>query len=594
MSASNTLKTFASHNRSVKVSFDKPDQLTSDAGAFIGRRLLDLTGLIAMLMEGLKDSRDKRRVRHSLPELLQQVLLSFMQGWDRLRSAEALKNDPAFRVACRNQRGAKVLEAKHRLASQPTLSRTIDQLSEEPKLQHLSDTVTRLGMETIYTRNGGKRVPELVIDVDSYPVEVYGKQEGSEYNAHYRHRIYLPMVATCGPTGDVLGAELRPGAMNDARDSHKFIHRIAIAAQKHVAERIIVRADAGFNSPITYESLENDGIDYVMHLKKNKKLKTLMKKTVAKYGGSPKHCIELTYKAKSWNEAQRVVMAPKTDSKSEPEYYFLLTSLSEKECDAQSLADFYRMRGKAEAHHAEIKYASCQLSSAARPNMFEKVVKQSLGDESDSKTQDESDSKTQDESDSKTQDESDSKTQDESDSKTQDESDSKTQDESDSKTQDESDNKTQDEKATKTVRPQNAVRLLLNVMAYQLIHIGRCQMIDPDYLAPRNWPLGLPTAIEPPPTDVGPPAEPSSNGTAEANTEKHDKQMKPEPVHAPLMHVRRFRENVLKVGGRLTRHARRLHFYLAESAKKLWETFWENTWKLRWQTLCWPSLPKRC
>ncbi len=586
MSASNTLKTFASHNRSVKVSFDKPDQVTSDAGAFIGRRLLDLTGLIAMLMEGLKDSRDKRRVRHSLPELLQQVLLSFMQGWDRLRSAEALKNDPAFRVACRNQRGAKVLEAKHRLASQPTLSRTIDQLSEEPKLQHLSDTVTRLGMETIYTRNGGKRVPELVIDVDSYPVEVYGKQEGSEYNAHYRHRIYLPMVATCGPTGDVLGAELRPGAMNDARDSHKFIHKIAKAGQKHVAERIIVRADAGFNSPITYERLEDDGIDYVMRLKKNKKLKTLMEKTVAKYGGSPTHCIELTYKAESWNEARRVVMVPKTYSKAEPEYYFLLTSLSKKECNAQSLADFYRMRGKAEAHHAEIKYASCMLSSAARPNMFEKVVKQSLGDESDSKTQDESDNKTQDESDNKTQDESDNKTQDESGNKTQDESDNKTQDESDSKTQ--------DEKATKTVRPQNAVRLLLNVMAYQLIHIGRCQMIAPDYLAPRNWPLGLPTATEPPPTDVGPPAEPSSNGTAEANTEKHDKQMKPEPVHAPLMHVRRFRENVLKVGGRLTRHARRLHFYLAESAKKLWETFWENTWKLRWQTLCWPSLPKRC
>ncbi len=223
MSASNTLKTFASHNRSVKVSFDKPDQVTSDAGALIGRRLLDLTGLIAMLMKGLADSRDQSRVRHSLRELLQQVLLSFMQGWDRLRSAEDLKNDPAFRVASRDQRGAKVLEREHRLASQPTLSRTIDRLSEEPNLQHLADTVTRLGMETIYTRNGGKRVPELVIDVDSYPVEVYGKQEGSEYNAHYRHRIYLPMVATCGPTGDVLGAELRPGAMNDARDRHKFV-----------------------------------------------------------------------------------------------------------------------------------------------------------------------------------------------------------------------------------------------------------------------------------------------------------------------------------------------------------------------------------
>ncbi len=323
----------------------------------------------------------------------------------------------------------------------------------------------------------------------------------------------LAMVATCGSTGNVLGAELRPGAMNDAKDSDEFIHKIAIAAQTHVAERIIVRADAGFNSPITYECLEDDGIDYVMHLKRNKKLKTLMEKTVAQHGGSPTHCIELTYKAGSWNRARRVVMVPKTYSKAEPEYYFLLPSLSKEDCDAQGLAAVYRMRGKAEGHHAEIKYASCQLSSAARPNMFEKVVKQSLGGESDSKTQ--------------------------------------------------------DEKATKTVRPQNAVRLLLNMMAYQLIHIGRCQMIYPDYLAPRNWPLGLPTATEPPPTDVGPLPEPSSNGTAEANTEKHGKQMKPEPVHAPLMHVRRFRENVLKVGGRMTRHARYLTFYLAESAKKL-------------------------
>ncbi len=103
--------------------------------------------------------------------------------------------------------------------------------------------------------------------------------------------------------------------------------------------------------------------------------------------------------------------------------------------------------------------------------------------------------------------------------------------------------------------------------------------------------LGRPS---PPPTDVGPLPEPSGNGTAEANTEQHGKQMKPEPVHAPLMHVRRFRKNMLKVGGRMTRHARYLTFYLAESAKKLWETFWENTWKLRWQTLCWPSLPRRC
>ncbi len=44
----------------------------------------------------------------------------------------------------------------------------------------------------------------------------------------------------------------------------------------------------------------------------------------------------------------------------------------------------------------------------------------------------------------------------------------------------------------------------------------------------------------------------------------------------------------------MTRHARQLIFYLAESARALWETFWGNTWKLRWQTLCWRNLPRRC
>ncbi len=127
------------------------------------------------------------------------------------------------------------------------------------------------------------------------------------------------------------------------------------------------------------------------------------------------------------------------------------------------------------------------------------------------------------------------------------------------------------------------------MMVYQLINIGRCYMIDPEYCAPRNWPLGLPTAAEPPSTDLSALTEPSSNGTAEGDSEKDGKQKKPAPIYPPLMHVRRSRENVLKVGGRLARHARQLIFYLAESARAPWETFWENTWKLRW----W-SLPRRC
>ncbi len=82
-------------------------------------------------------------------------------------------------------------------------------------------------------------------------------------------------------------------------------------------------------------------------------------------------------------------------------------------------------------------------------------------------------------------------------------------------------------------------------------------------------PLGLPTTAEPPPADPRPVAKPNSNGTAEGDTEKDGKQKKPALIYPALMYVRRFRENVLKVGGRQARYARQLTFYLGESARAL-------------------------
>ena len=59
---------------------------------------------------------------------------------------------------------------------------------------------------------GGWRRPEtLVIDIDSLPVEVHGEQPGSAWNGYYHRRVYHPIVAAAGETGDILDLRLREG-----------------------------------------------------------------------------------------------------------------------------------------------------------------------------------------------------------------------------------------------------------------------------------------------------------------------------------------------------------------------------------------------
>ena len=59
--------------------------------------------------------------------------------------------------------------------------------------------------------NHGRLPKRLVIDLDSLPAEVHGRQPGSEWNGYYRARVYHPLVASVGETGDLLDARLRGG-----------------------------------------------------------------------------------------------------------------------------------------------------------------------------------------------------------------------------------------------------------------------------------------------------------------------------------------------------------------------------------------------
>ena len=119
-----------SFNRSLRLA-TRPEWLSADTGALVQWELMDRSGLIDWLAERLHDLRHPSSIRYPLSDLLRTRLLLLGQGWRDQSDADCLRQDPSLRVASQTRRGTAALEAGHRLASQPTLSRLLDTQSRE-------------------------------------------------------------------------------------------------------------------------------------------------------------------------------------------------------------------------------------------------------------------------------------------------------------------------------------------------------------------------------------------------------------------------------------------------------------------------------
>ena len=101
--------------------------------------------------------------------------------------------------------------------------------------------------------NHGRLPKRLVIDLDSLPAEVHGRQPGSEWNGYYRARVYHPLVASVGETGDLLDAKLRRGAAHTAEGGLGFIVGVldlGLRGGRAVPGRILVARPAGRAGPV--------------------------------------------------------------------------------------------------------------------------------------------------------------------------------------------------------------------------------------------------------------------------------------------------------------------------------------------------------
>lgn len=361
-------------NRSVKVE-DRPEQLSGDAGALLLREILSLLEVDSLLERRLKDPRCQDKITHPLIELVRTELLLLAQGYRDQTDADRLRDDPILRLATSQRRGSAPLESSedHQqpegLGSQPTLSRLCRNLA--PQLPVLREALLQIAARRLQLENRGHRRRYATLDVDSFPLEVFGRQEGSSYNGYYGFTCYHPLVASLGETGDLLDLRLREGHAHTAEGSLDFILDLLDDMEQDICQVASVRIDAGFPSAKLIEGLNERGVAFLARIRKNARLeKAALELLEANETSDTLRFHELIYQAESWQAPQRVVLVVKPRQQGElfSEYFFLLTNWSAEQMPAERLLELYRERGTAEGYFGDFKTALAPaLSSTRRP-----------------------------------------------------------------------------------------------------------------------------------------------------------------------------------------------------------------------------------
>lgn len=374
-------------NRAVKVEC-RPERLSSEGGALVVREVLEKTGVARKLAKELVDSRAADKITHPLGELCLTAVTLLAQGWRDQDDVDPLRDDAVMRLAVSQRSGvaplAKRVQEGDRppsknpavpdgLASQPTLSRLTRMLSEGCNLGALRRAVLSLGTAAVQLQPD-LRHRRIMLDIDSLPIEVHGHQDGAEWNGHYHARIFHPLIAAIGETGELLDLQLREGNAHTAEGGLDFITCLLDDVEAKLGQVAAVRIDAGFPEEKLLGALETRQTAYVARVRNNKVLDHLAGPYLCRPPGRPPNeprtwFHELTYRAGTWSRERRVVLVvQEKPGELLLHHFWLITNWTAEQLPAEALLDLYRQRGTAEGHFGEfMNVLAPALSSSARP-----------------------------------------------------------------------------------------------------------------------------------------------------------------------------------------------------------------------------------
>lgn len=253
--------TFDFHPRQAIVADFRGGLITSDAGLLPVRQLDERLGWSAAVAEVLDDSRQVGKVEHVLPAVVRQRLFALIAGYPDANDHTRLRHDAVLQTVAADH--------ARPLGSQPTLSRFENAVTARQVAE-----INRLLVKMFLQRMAGQRPRRLVLDIDPTDDPCHGHQQLALFNGFYGRSMYLPNLLFERSTGMLLGVRLRGGNVDAAHRVVQLLKPIVAALRKAwPGVKILLRADAGFATPVLYRFCERNGLEYLIGFAASEPLK---------------------------------------------------------------------------------------------------------------------------------------------------------------------------------------------------------------------------------------------------------------------------------------------------------------------------------
>jgi len=288
----------------VHVAFDG-GQMTSDAGILLLAAVEQRLGIAERLANCIEDPRVPERVRHGLAEMIRYRALLIAAGYPDGNDCDALKSDPAFKMAV-----GRLPKSGADLCSQPTISR-LENLPGAVALKRMMAAMLEVFCDSF------KEVPRrIVLDIDDTEDRVHGGQQLALFNAYYDSRCFQPIHIYEATTGKPVAIILRPGKTPDGAEVTLVLrHVIGRIRARWPAVDIVVRGDSHYARPEAMAWCERKRIGYIFGLAGNPVLLRRVSHlaedaAMGRIGGEGdkvRRYSEFRYAAKGWNLERRVI-----------------------------------------------------------------------------------------------------------------------------------------------------------------------------------------------------------------------------------------------------------------------------------------------
>ena len=341
---------FTAHfSRRVEAGFTA-GQVSTDGGALLLREVDRRINLLGRLAGCFSDGRMPLLVKHQLPQMLSQRIYGLALGYEDLNDHEQLRWDPLLGLLS----GKRDLEEP--LAGKSTLNRLelTGRSARYHKIGYSPEAVDRL-LADLYLESHPAPPTEIVLDLDATDIPLHGHQPERFFHGYYDSYCYLPLYIFAGD--QLLCARLRPANQDAAAGAVEEASRIVKQVRERWPEvRIVLRADSGFCREELMGWCEQNHVDYVFGLARNRRLRTIIgvqmqqARILHQSSGQPARVFaEFSYRTrKSWSRARRVVAKTEYLDKGENPR-FVVTSLTAEQWAAQNLYEqFYCARGEME------------------------------------------------------------------------------------------------------------------------------------------------------------------------------------------------------------------------------------------------------